>query len=388
MGGQLTAGSATANAVCGTPSPYRQFGSSNADFSYGVAVDGSGNVFVAGVTGNEAFVKKFDPTGIVLWSKQFMAGSGTTAFAIAADGSGNSYVTGYTAGTLADSSAGAVDAFVRKYNASGGEVWTHQFGTSSSDYGRGIAVDTSGNVYLVGQTGGTLADTSAGNNDVFIRKYNSSGTHQWTHQFGTSSSDDGAAIVMNGTTTAYVASTIGGDAELRTYSSSGSVGWTRTVSTTSGENARGLAVTGSGDAYITGYTTGALTGTNAGSSDVYLRKYLANGDTSWTRQFGTTASDYGTSLGADGSGNVYVAGYTSGALTGTNAGGSDVFVRKYGPTGSITWTQQFGTSGNDETTGVAVDGEENTYTTGHTFGTFVGTSFGSWDGFVGQIAAQ
>ena len=89
-------------------------------------------------------------------------------------------MTGYTAGGLdGNTNAGNADIFVVKYNSSGTKQWTKQLGTSSSDIAYGVATDSSGNVYVTGFTGGGLdGNTSAGDNDVFVVKYNSDGVKQ------------------------------------------------------------------------------------------------------------------------------------------------------------------------------------------------------------------
>ena len=87
---------------------------------------------------------------------------------------------------------------------------------------------------------------------------------------------------------------------------------------------------GTGNVYVAGLTEGALPGqTAAGGADSFVRRYDANGNEAWTRQFGTAAHDVLRDVAVDGTGNVYVAGYTSGALPGQTAAGSDDgFVRK------------------------------------------------------------
>ena len=90
-------------------------------------------------------------------------------------------MTGYTKGGLdGNTSSGSADLFVVKYNSSGTKQWTKQLGTSSgeSPYG-GVAVDSSGNVYAAGYTeGGLDGNTSAGDKDIFLVKYNSDGVKQ------------------------------------------------------------------------------------------------------------------------------------------------------------------------------------------------------------------
>ena len=100
---------------------------------------------------------------------------------VATDSSGNVYVTGGTKGGLdGNTSAGNTDLFVVKYNSSGTKQWTKQLGSSGLDSANGITIDSSGNVYVTGVTfGGLDWNTSAGANDLFVVKYNSSGTKEW-----------------------------------------------------------------------------------------------------------------------------------------------------------------------------------------------------------------
>ncbi len=218
--------------------------------------------------------------------------------------------------------------------------WTRQFGTFANDYATNIAVDASGNVYVAGKTVGALPEqSSSGDWDVFVRKYDSSGSELWTRQFGTSTND----------------------------------------------HATDVAVDASGNVYAAGYTGGALPGqSSSGSDDAFVRKYDGSGNELWTKQFGTSTYDYAESVAVDASGNVYVAGLTSGALPGqTSSGGGDAFVRKYDGSGSEIWTKQFGTSTYDEAYDVAVDTFDNVYVVGQTYGALPGqTSSGDGDAFL------
>ena len=89
-------------------------------------------------------------------------------------------MTGVTNGGLdGNTSAGSKDLFVVKYNSSGTKQWTKQLGSSIADYATGVATDSSGNVYVAGYTDGGLdGNTSAGSNDIFVVKYNSDGVKQ------------------------------------------------------------------------------------------------------------------------------------------------------------------------------------------------------------------
>jgi hypothetical protein len=130
----------------------------------GGSSSGSGDVFVC----------KYDDSGNELWTRQFSTSSGAFATGISVDGSGV-YLTGYAYGALpGQSSAGGLDAYVRKYDGSGAELWTRQLGTSSDDNATGISVDGS-SVYVTGYTTGTFPGqtrvwSSDASVDVFVAK--------------------------------------------------------------------------------------------------------------------------------------------------------------------------------------------------------------------------
>jgi hypothetical protein len=251
----------------------RQFGTSAEDQATAVAVDSTG-VYVVGYTWgalpgqtntgfSDAYVRKYDRSGIEVWTRQFGGGSngGERALGVAADSTGV-YVVGYTTGTFPGQThgvAGALDVFVRKYDANGTELWTRQFSSNvGNEEARGVALDGTG-VYVAGYTNGALPGQTLGStgvNDVFVRKYDRSGNELWTRQFGTAS----------------------------------------------GEDANGIAADSTG-VYVVGHTNGLLAGTERfGAFDAFVRKYDANGTEQWTRQFGTAAGDYAWAVAASGSG--------------------------------------------------------------------------------------
>ena len=96
------------------------------------------------------------------------------------DSSDNLYVTGYTYGGLdGNTNSGGLDLFLVKYNSSGTKQWTQQLGTSSNDEGYGVTVDSSNNIYVTGLTSGGLdGNTNSGSDDLILVKYNSSGVKQ------------------------------------------------------------------------------------------------------------------------------------------------------------------------------------------------------------------
>lgn len=168
----------------------------------------------------------------------------------------------------------------------------------------------------------------------------------------------------------------------RTIPNLGDTIWTRQFGTNDDDWAYGVTTDPTGNVIITGPTGGLLEGTNAGGMDVFLRKYDTNGGVLWTRQFGTTTLDSASSVAIDAADSIIVTGYTDGSLEGTNAGSSDVFVRKYDTNGLVLWTRQFGTTALDRAYGATTDAAGNIIITGHTEGAIEGTNAGSSDVFV------
>ena len=106
-------------------------------------------------------------------------------YGVTTDSSGNIYVTGSTSGLInyvgldGNTSLGSSDIFLVKYNSSGTKQWTKQLGTPYSDSGNGVSTDSSGNIYVTGTTGGGLdGKTSSGSGDIILVKYNSDGVKQ------------------------------------------------------------------------------------------------------------------------------------------------------------------------------------------------------------------
>ena len=224
-------------------------GGSFDDYGYGIAVDGSGNAYVAGVTESteatfpvtvgpdltyngdpcDAFVAKVNSTGTALLYCGYIGGSDNdSGYGIAIDGSGNAYVTGSTSSDQTTFPVfpvtvgpdltynGDADAFVAKVNSAGTALlYCGYIGGSDNDYGNGIAVDGSGNAYVADVTESTEATfpvtvgpdlTHNGRYDAFVAKVNSTGTALlYCGYIGGSDGDYGYGIAVDGPGNAYVA---------------------------------------------------------------------------------------------------------------------------------------------------------------------------------------
>ena len=161
------------------------------------------------------------------------------------------------------------------------------------------------------------------------------------------------------------------------------IAWIQQLGTSSGDASYSVAVAASGNAFISGLTRGDLGGTNAGESDAFLAKYDPAGKLLWTRQLGTSSSDYGYAVAVDASGNAFISGGTWGSLAGPSAGGRDAFLAKYDSSGNLLWTEQLGTWDDDYSQSVAVDGEGNAFISGWTTGDLGGPYTGS-DAFLAK----
>ena len=346
----------------------------------------------------DLFVVKYNSSGTKQWTRQLGSSSRDSANAVATDSSGNVYVTGMTNGGLDGcKNAGIEDLFVVKYNSSGTKQWTNQLGSSSRDSADDVATDSTGNIYVTGTTYSELdGNTSAGKADLFVVKYNSSGTHQWTKQLGTDRYDEARGVATDSSGNVYVTGYTEGGLDGNTnlgkadlfvvkYNSSGTKQWANQLGTWDTDFANGVATDSSGNVYVTGSTYRSLDGnTSAGNADLIVVKYYDNGTKQWTQQLGSSSDDYANDVVTDSSGNAYVTGTTYGGLDGnTSAGNADLFVVKYNSSGTKQWTKQLGTSSTDTANGVTTDSSGNVYVAGGTYGGLDGnTSAGVNDLFI------
>lgn len=380
----------------------RQFGTASMELVASVATHADGRLIVAGATqgaldgalagGYDAFVRAFDADGATAWTRQFGTGGDDAATGIAVDADGHVVVTGTTLGDLDGGNAGGVDAFVRVYDRQGAHLWTRQFGTPGADRAVDVAVDTAGNVYVVGHTSDALAGPNAGIVDVLVRAYDVGGDPIWTRQFGTTGIEEARSIavgtdgtiVVSGVTFGDLAGASAGgfDAFVRAFDRDGDPVWTVQFGTAGYDEVAGVAVDRAGRVVLAGYTGGDLAGPNAGGYDAFVRALDPGGTVLWTRQFGTSTSDYAYDVAIGANGAIYGAGATFGDLAGAGAGGGDAYVRAHDGDGNALWTRQFGTGESDYVIRVASDAVGGVLAVGNTSGDLEGLNAGASDGFV------
>jgi photosystem II stability/assembly factor-like uncharacterized protein len=358
------------------------FGRGLIPFLNGIAVDSSGNTYVAGSTssrdfpttpgafqtsyvgkdagnGADVFVTKFGPDGSLIYSTYLGGSDSEQALGIAVDTSGNAYITGLTYGKSFPTTPGAfrtsfvnfAAVFLTKLNAAGTGLVYSTFLESSDGFGpglpEGIAVDSSGNAYLTGYSSGSTYATGAqqigpggGDNDAFVMKVNPTGT----------------AIVYN--------THLGGNGK---------------------DQGNGIAVDSSGNAYVAGYTVSTNFPTTPNAFKARHREpliaepFVAKLNSSGTALMYSTllgGSGVASGIAVDSSGQAYVAGTTSstdfpttpGAFQRIYGGGqTDAFITKLNDDGSsLVYSTYIGGGAQDDCAGISIDGSGNAYLVGST----------------------
>jgi hypothetical protein len=254
-------------------------------------------------------------------------------------------------------------AWLRRYNGPGN--WY--------DYVQAIAVDGSGNVYVTGQSRG-----SGTSSDYATIKYYPDGDTAWLRRYnGPGNGDDGAsAIAVDGSGNVYVTgfsygSGPYGDYATIKYYPNGDTAWVRRYNGPGNyvDGGFAIAVDGSGNVYVTGFSVGSGT-----SYDYATIKYYPNGDTAWVRRYNGPGNmqDYAYAIAVDGSGNVYVTGQSEGSET-----GYDYATIKYYANGDTAWVRRYNGPDNldDYASAIAVDDSSNVYVTGESPGSGTGDDF-------------
>lgn len=379
-----------------------QFGTPQNDEVFGISVDGAGNTYAVGSTagsllgpsqgGDDAYIIKRSSAGAILWARQFGTTQDDTAYGVAAQPDGTVYVAGVTQfPNPSNDSYG----WIGKFSADGTPQWRRQIGRTGASRANGVVVDDDGNAVVVGYTPGPGGDLTA-----FAIKYNPSGTPIWQKAIGASGSAAATSIAIGAGGQIHVAGYIGSagisfddddaskDAFLLTYAAvDGAVLWQRRPSTSAYDVAFGVAADASGNVYLAGDTYGSLAGANAGDRDVFLIKYDENGTIVWGRQFGSPEYDDVWAVSADGAGNTYIVGETTGSPFAANAGDADGWVASFSAAGAPLWARQIGTAGYDAVEAVTVSGGT-VCVAGTTEGSLFATNLGDGDAFFAAALTQ
>ena len=353
------------------------YGGIGTDRGWSVATDGSGNIYLGGATGSpsgisspgasqvafgggdDAFLVKFDASGIRQWATYYGGPGRDFGYSIITDGIGNVYLAGMTTSIAGISTPGACqavfgggglagDAFIVKFDGSGARQWATYYGGAGDDFAFSVATDNSANVYIAGQTNSTSGVASSGafqtafgggpgKGDAFLAKFDGSGIRQWATYYGGPAEDGAISVATDRFANVY----IGGESQ----------------------STSGIASPG-------GYQT-----TYTGTNDDFLVKFNSLGTRQWATYYGGSGGENGGYVATDDSANVYIAGFTysltglatSGAWQTISGGLADAFLVKFDRSGVRRWATYYGGAGADDGYSVATDHSgSNVYISGFT----------------------
>ena len=346
--GQSLLGASDAFAVKLTP-PADQFfysnliGGGGIETGVSLAADSSGSAYITGRTSSpdfpivgpiqpvygggdsDAFVAKLAPDGKTLTYASFLGGSGTENLSertgISVDDSGNAYVTGDTQSSdfptrnalrpTKDGSASTSDGFVAKINASGSDfVYATYLGGSEDDFSSAIETDLTGNAYVTGRTkstsftGSTATRPASASSDAFIAKLNAAGSAitYLTFVGGPNVDESGNAIAVDSSGNAVIAGNAGAGSP----------------------------------------TVNSIQSFSRGGADAFVARLGTTGAVTFSTYLGGSNEDTALAVGLDGTGAIYLAGFTDSTdfltvipLVRNNAGGRDIFIAKIDPNAAI-----------------------------------------------------
>lgn len=220
----------------------------------------------------------------------------------------------------------------------------------------------------------------------------------WIHQFGSAANDIAEAMTPDGAGGAFLAVTTSGDLggpplggtdiALARLDVDGLPNWVTRFGTSKSDTARTLAPDGSGGVFLAGFTPGDLAGPALGGVDAFLARFDGEGQRLWAVQFGTELDDHAHAAESDGAGGVFIAGTTYGDLGGPNAGQRDCTLARFDSAGARLWAVQFGTGVHDVAVAAAPDGAGGVFIGGRTGGSLGGPKLGKYDAFLARYDAD
>ncbi|MBL0739673.1 SBBP repeat-containing protein [Chryseolinea lacunae] len=388
-------------------------GGTGSDYPTNITVDADGNTYMTGQFAGKAFfdtkeiqstgaenmfLAKFDAEGKAVWVSQGGGEKHDEGRSVKVDGDGNVYVTGYfqgsaTFGATALQTAGDLDIFLAKYNASGDLLWVKKAGGEGYDRGYALDLDADGNVYVVGQftrlaffDASTVVYAGDVTTGTFLVKYNPSGDVVFARSSTGVSYSEGNALVVSaagesylsgsftetmkfGTTTLEAQGKL--DLFIAKYNADGTLAWAKREGSSGTEANRGMSLDASGNLYVTGFFEGTTTlGTtsfaSAGDQDIFLAKYNTSGDNLWAIKAGGPGRDRSYAVNHDANGSLYLTGDFMGSLSiGTNtlvaSGDAEIFVARISAAGDVAWSKKAGGIGEDGGYSANVDANGDVY---------------------------
>lgn len=356
------------------------------------------------------------------WAKGLGGTMNDQGYALAADAQGNVFGACHFENSadlnpgpeeVIVSGGGTLNVGVYSLDSSGNFRWGYGFGSNGFNFGRDIAVDHDGAVYITGDFQGTIDFnpgeevfnlTANGGTSIFVLKLSNIGEFLWARSFGGLGIDIGNGIAISPLDEVYVCGKFyndvdfnpGGtpliltstsefeDAFILKLNSSGQTQWAYGIGGSSIDAAVSVSTDALGNVLCTGYFSGSCdfqtNGTEtvnrtsqAGSEDVFVLKTTANGDYLWVQTFGGNNIDWPYALCSDGNNNVFVSGFFRQTVDFnpgieeenlSSAGMNDAFVVKFNSSGNFQWVRKFGSSDMDGAAGLQCDAAGNIVVSG------------------------
>lgn len=324
----------------------KTYGGADGDQGNGIAIDALGNVIFTGwyasssitiestvlnnvgTSSSDIFIAKYDTDGNLIWAKSVGGSVNDRGYAVSCDANSNVFVTGWYSsatlnfgtGNLNNAGTTTNDVFLAKYDENGNAQWAKTIGGSGMDVSKACATDLVGNTYVVGGFSSatincgisTLTNASSGTYDLFIAKYDPTGTELWATGVGGVYDEVGSGIAISGSN---------------------------------------IYLTGSfSSANIAFGSTPVLTNASTGSSDIFIASYSSTGTANWSKASGGIDSEEGKCISVDAAGNTYISGFFisssinfgANTLTNSSAGTKDLFVASFDNSGNSIWSLSVG----------------------------------------------
>ncbi len=328
------------------------------EIAWAMALDSSDNIYLAGDCGYpydggwDMCLVKCNNSGGYQWSLTWGGPYDEDhARAIALDSSGNIYIAGVT------DMEGEYDMCLVKFNSSGHYQWNRTWDEGDEDYANAMALDSSGNIYLAGES------WNMGYADVALVKFNSSGHYQWSSTWDGGDDDIAYGVALDSSNNIYLTGeswSMGyADVALVKFNNSGHYQWNRTLSGNNDEGAYAIALDPLDNIYLAGYTYD----TTLGDSDMCVVKFDSSGQYQWNCTYASIYDEYAYAIVLDSTSNSYLAGYRY------NIGESeyDMYLVKIDNSGKCQWDYTWDGGYEDYAYGVALDSSENIYLAGSTW---------------------
>ena len=273
--------------------------------------------------------------------------------------------------------------------------WATDSGGTSIDYWADVVPDGAGGAILCGDSYSALEGPLVGQNDATLRRVNAAGDRVWGVQIGTGTFDDFEALAIDGLgnifATGRTLGTLGptsfgaNDAIVACYDLQGDLQWLSQIGSSSTELGLSVIADGSGGCIVAGSTLGNFGGTHAGSHDIFVARLDGNGTLGNVIQIGSAGREDSPSLASDGAGGYFLSTSTMGSLGGPSQGSSDIFLARYDASDHELWAMQIGTPEFDGVYDIAADGAGGVYVAGATLGDLAAPNSGDFDSLLGHF---